>query len=499
MASLLNSEKDGLTQLKDKELLRTCAYIDGQWRTELQALPSFPVANPATQARITTVANTPLTAVESAILVADKAGKEWRKQTGAARARILRRWFELLLAHQDDLALLLTAEQGKPLAEAKGEIVYAASFLEWFAEEAKRINGDILTSPWPNKRLLVNKQAIGVCAAITPWNFPIAMITRKVAPAIAAGCSIVVKPAEQTPLSALALAELAARAGVPPGVFNVLPADAEQSIAIGKIFCASNTIRHLSFTGSTAVGRILMAQCAPTIKKMSLELGGLAPFIVFDDADIESAVAGAIASKFRNSGQTCVCTNRFYIHEAIYDEFLEKLTAATKQLRVGHGLQTGIEIGPLINEAAVEQVEAHIHDALAHGAQLICGGQRHPLGGTFFEPTILSQVSAQMRVMQEETFGPVAALCSFKSEEEVIAAANASHFGLAAYFYTRDIARVWRVSDSLESGMVGINTGLLSTEVAPFGGVKHSGMGREGSQYGIDEYLEMKYLCLGDQ
>ena len=391
----------------------------------------------------------------------------------------------------------MTAEQGKPLAEARGEVIYGASFIEWFAEEAKRVSGDILGSTWSDKRTLVMKQAIGVCAAITPWNFPLAMITRKVAPAIAAGCTIVIKPAEQTPLSALALAELAQRAGFPAGVINVITGDAKQSIAMGEVLCDSSVVRHLSFTGSTPVGRILMQQCAPTIKKLSLELGGHAPFIVFEDADIDAAVQGAVQSKFRNAGQTCVCTNRFYVHDVVYDEFVQKFAIAVQKIIVGNGADKSVRQGPLIDMQAVEKVQSHVADAIQKGAQLVTGGKTHEAGALFYQPTILSEVKPTMLIMQEETFGPVAAIVRFSSEEEVIAAANDTDFGLASYFYSRDIARVWRVAEKLEYGMVGVNTGLISNEVSPFGGVKQSGLGREGSRYGMDEYLEMKYVCLG--
>jgi len=395
------------------------------------------------------------------------------------------------------LALLMTQEQGKALAEARGEVVYGASFLEWFAEEAKRVMGAIPGTTWSDKRMMVLKQPIGVCVSITPWNFPMAMITRKVAPAIAAGCTIVIKPAEQTPLSALALAELAREAGIPEGVVNIVTADASNSVEVGKVLCASPVVRHLSFTGSTPVGRILMAQCAPTVKKVALELGGHAPFIVFEDADLDAAVRGAVQSKYRNAGQTCVCTNRFYVHESLHDAFVEKLAAESKKIRVGKGTDEGVQQGPLIDEQAVAKVEAHIADAVAQGAKVVAGGQRHALGGTFFEPTVLSGVKKGMLITREETFGPVAAVMPFKTEAEVIEMANDSEFGLASYFFSRDIGRIWRVAEALEFGMVGVNTGLISNEIAPFGGVKQSGLGREGSVWGIEEYLEMKYVCLG--
>jgi succinate-semialdehyde dehydrogenase/glutarate-semialdehyde dehydrogenase len=397
----------------------------------------------------------------------------------------------------DRLARLMTEEQGKALMEAKGEVAYAASFIEWFAEEAKRVMGAIPASPWSDKRMMVLKQAIGVCVSITPWNFPLAMITRKVAPAIAAGCTIVIKPAEQTPLSALALVELAKEAGIPDGVINVVTADSKNSIEIGKALCDSPLVRHLSFTGSTPVGRILMEQCAPTIKKVALELGGNAPFIVFDDADLDAAVSGAMQSKYRNAGQTCVCTNRFYVHESLHDAFVEKLSQASKSLVIGPGLDKGVQLGPLIDQQAVDKVEQHVQDALAKGARLMAGGKRHALGGTFYEPTVLAGVKKGMLITEEETFGPVAAVIPFSSEPEVIQMANDSEYGLASYFYSKDISRIWRVAEALEFGMVGVNTGTISNEVAPFGGVKQSGLGREGGVWGIDEYLEMKYVCLG--
>jgi succinate-semialdehyde dehydrogenase/glutarate-semialdehyde dehydrogenase len=404
----------------------------------------------------------------------------------------MRKWFDLIVANADDLAALMTAEQGKPLAEAKGEVMYGASFIEWFAEEAKRVNGDVLASPAADRRLITLKQPIGVCAAITPWNFPIAMITRKIAPALAAGCTIVIKPAEQTPLSALALAELANRAGIPAGVINVLTADSENSIAIGKVLCDSPKVRHLSFTGSTPVGRILMAQSAPTIKKLALELGGHAPFIVFEDADIDAAIEGAMISKYRNAGQTCVCTNRFYVHDTVHDVFVKKLAEAVGKIKVGHGVDAGVQQGPMIDAQAVEKVSEHVADALAKGAKLESGGHAHALGGLFYQPTVLSNVNQDMKIMHEETFGPVAGLVRFKSEADALRLANDSRAGLAAYAFTRDLARSWRVSEGLEYGMVGMNTGLISTEVSPFGGVKESGIGREGSKYGIDEYLDLK-------
>ncbi len=483
-----------LPPLRDVSLLRSDAYLIGKW---LSASRRFDVTNPATGELIASVPNQAAEDAEHAISAAQRALGGWAAKSGKERALILRKWYDLVLANADDLALLMTAEQGKPLPEAKGEVVYGASFIEWFAEEAKRVNGDVLASPSTERRLLTLKQPIGVCAAITPWNFPIAMITRKIAPALAAGCTIVIKPAEQTPLSALALAELAQRAGLPAGVINVLTADSEQSIAIGKTLCASPVVRHLSFTGSTPVGRILMAQSAPTIKKLALELGGHAPFIVFEDADIDAAVQGALISKYRNAGQTCVCTNRFYVHDQVYDEFVQKLSAGAAKIKVGNGFEAGVQQGPLIDAQAIAKVGEHVTDALAKGAKLETGGSTHALGGLFYEPTVLSNVSADMKVMREETFGPVAAVVRFSSEDEVIAAANDTDYGLASYFYSRDIGRVWRVAERLEYGMVGINTGIISNEVGPFGGVKQSGLGREGSKYGIDEYLELKYLCIG--
>ncbi len=457
----------------------------------------FPVSNPANGQVITHVPNMGAKEAQAAIERAESALHSWRNRTGKERAGILRRWFELITRDSQRLAEIMTEEQGKPLAEARGEVLYGASFVEWFAEEAKRVTGAIPSTTWSDKRMMVLKQAIGVCAAITPWNFPMAMITRKVAPALAAGCTIIIKPAEQTPLSALALAELAKEAGMPDGVLNVVTADATNSIVVGQTLCNSPVIRHLSFTGSTPVGRILMQQSAPTIKKLALELGGHAPFIVFEDADLDAAVEGAVASKYRNAGQTCICTNRFYVHESLHDEFVKKLVLASSGIRVGYGLDKDTQQGPLIDEAAIQKVEAHIQDAVNQGAKVEVGGKRHRLGKTFFEPTVLSGVKAGMLITHEETFGPVAAVIPFKTEAEVIAAANSSEFGLASYFFSRDIGRIWRVAEALEFGMVGVNTGLMTNEVAPFGGVKQSGLGREGSSWGIDEYLEMKYVCLG--
>jgi succinate-semialdehyde dehydrogenase/glutarate-semialdehyde dehydrogenase len=430
---------------------------------------------------------------ERAIIAAEAAQKSWKTLTAAARAAILKRWFDLIILHKEDLAQLLTAEQGKPLAEARGEVNYGASFIEWFAEEAKRVYGETIPAPMGDRRLLVLKQPIGVTAAITPWNFPIAMITRKAGPALAAGCSMIIKPAEQTPLCAIALAVLAEEAGVPSGVLQVITGDARQ---IGAALCDSPVVAKLSFTGSTEVGRILMRQCADTIKKLSLELGGNAPFIVFNDADLDAAVEGAMISKYRNAGQTCVCSNRLFVQEGVYDEFAKKLAVKVAQLKVGVGTEDGVTQGPLIDDAAIEKVEFHVADALAKGATLLQGGKRHTLGGTFFEPTVLANVSDDALIFSEETFGPVAPLFRFKTDDEVISLANRTEFGLASYFYSRDIGRIWRVAEALEYGMVGVNTGMISNEVAPFGGVKQSGLGREGSHHGIDEYLELKYVCM---
>jgi succinate-semialdehyde dehydrogenase/glutarate-semialdehyde dehydrogenase len=484
-----------LPSMADSSLVKTQAYIDGAWADG--SAGRFDVRNPADSGQLAEVANCAARDAERAIAAAAKAWPAWRSRTAKDRAAILKRWHGLILANAEDLAKLMTAEQGKPLAESKGEIGYGASFVEWFAEEGKRVYGETIPTHAPDKRLLVFKEPVGVCAAITPWNFPNAMITRKVAPALAAGCTVVVKPAEQTPLSALALAELAQRAGVPPGVLNVLPSDSIYSVEIGKVLCASPIVRKLSFTGSTAVGRILMQQSAPTLKKLSLELGGNAPFIVFDDADLEAAVEGAVASKYRNTGQTCVCTNRFYAQEKIYDEFVRRLAARAAQLKVGPGFETGVQQGPLIDEQALAKVEAHVADAVSKGARAVTGGRRHALGGTYFEPTVLADVSDQMLVARDETFGPVAAVFRFDSEADAIEAANRVEYGLAAYFYARDVSRVLRVAERLESGIIGINTGIISTEVAPFGGVKQSGFGREGSHHGIDEYLVVKYVCIG--
>ena len=464
--------------------------------TSVPTTSVFAVTNPATGEIIQHVSNMGVEEVENVIQKAAHALPAWRSKTGKERAALLRQWFNLIKDQTDDLAKLMTLEQGKPIKEAIGEVVYAASFIEWFAEEAKRIAGAIPSSTWSDKRMLVLKQPIGVCAAITPWNFPLAMITRKVGPALAAGCTIIIKPAEQTPLSALALADLAKKAGIPDGVINVVTCDSANSIEVGKLICASPVVKHLSFTGSTAVGKILMSQCASTVKKIALELGGHAPFIVFEDADLEAAVDGAIQSKYRNSGQTCVCSNRFYVHKNLYEQFIEKMAIASKALVVGNGLIEGVNQGPLIDEDAVLKVELQIQDALKKGARIVAGGKRHAQGGSFFEPTVLADVDESMLVMREETFGPVVAIKAFSSEEDVIAAANNSDFGLASYFYSRDISRIWRVAEAMEFGMVGVNTGIISNEVAPFGGIKQSGLGREGSSWGIDEYLEMKYICL---
>lgn len=482
-----------MPDLKDPTLLRRQAYIDGAW-SDADNGETIAVTNPATGETIARVPHMGVAETRRAIEAANAAWPAWRKKTAKERAAILRKWSDLMLENADDLALLMTLEQGKPLKEAKGEIQYAASFFEWFAEEAKRIAGETLASPWAHSRMIVTKEPIGVCAAITPWNFPAAMITRKVAPALAAGCPIVLKPAELTPLSALALAELAERAGVPQGVFSVVIGDAK---AIGGEMTSNPTVRKLSFTGSTPVGRLLMEQSAPTVKKLSLELGGNASFIVFDDADIDAAVEGAIASKYRNAGQTCVCANRLYVQDGVYDEFARKLAAAVGKLKVGNGVEDGVTQGPLIEEKAVVKVEHHIEDALGKGARVLVGGKRHALGHSFFEPTVLADVTTDMVVAREETFGPLAPLFRFKTEEEVIKLANDTEFGLASYFYARDIGRVWRVAEAIETGMVGVNTGLISSEVAPFGGVKQSGLGREGSTYGMDDYLVVKYICMG--
>lgn len=484
-------------KLDDSALLRQQAYINGQW-VSAENNATFPVDNPASGDIIAQVANLGPEATAQAIEAANNAWPAWRALTGKARAGILRKWFDLITAHTEDLARIMTTEQGKPMAEARGEVAYGASFVEWFAEQAKRIMGDTIDAPLPNTRILVLKEPIGVCAAITPWNFPIAMITRKIAPALAAGCTVVLKPAEQTPLSALALAELAERAGVPAGVINIVTADSDQSIAVGKVLCDSPVVRKLTFTGSTQVGRILMQQSAPTIKKLSLELGGNAPFIVFDDADIDAAIDGAMASKYRNAGQTCVCTNRFYVHAKVYDEFAQKLAAAVQdRLKVGEGFEDAVTTGPLIDNAAIQKVEEHVADAIAKGATVLTGGQSHERGGRFFQPTVITNVSSEMICMREETFGPLAPLVKFEDDADVIRQANDTEFGLAAYFYSRDIGRIFRTAEALEYGIIGVNAGIISSEVGPFGGVKQSGLGREGSVYGVDDFLEMKYVCLG--
>lgn len=478
--------------LKDPSLLRHQCYINGVW-CDAQSQETVAITNPATGAVIGHVPVMGQLETAAAIKAAEAALPAWRALTAKERGAKLRRWFELLNLHSDDLALLMTTEQGKPFTEAKGEVTYAASFIEWFAEEAKRVYGDTIPGHQGDKRLLVIKQGVGVTAAITPWNFPAAMITRKAAPALAAGCTMVVKPAPQTPFTALALAELAERAGIPPGVFSVITGDA---IAIGNEMCSNPVVRKLSFTGSTQIGIKLMAQCAPTLKKLSLELGGNAPFIVFNDANIDAAVEGAMIAKYRNAGQTCVCANRIYVQEQVYDEFAQKLSVAVSKLKVGEGIADGVTTGPLINPAAVAKVQSHLDDALTKGAHVLVGGKSHALGGNFFEPTVLVNVDKSMRVAREETFGPLAPLFKFNDVDEVIKQANDTEFGLAAYFYGRDISLVWKVAEALEYGMVGVNTGLISTEVAPFGGIKSSGLGREGSKFGIEEYLEIKYICM---
>ncbi|HUG24175.1 NAD-dependent succinate-semialdehyde dehydrogenase [Piscinibacter sp.] len=489
----MDTASSPLAALVDGQLLKTDALIDGQW---VAGSVRFPVVDPATGRQLCDVANLGSAETQAAIAAAENAWPAWRNKSAKERATVLMKWFALLHQHADDLARIMTAEQGKPLAEAKGEVVYGASFIEWFAEEAKRVYGETIPSTDNNKRYLVIKQPTGVCAAITPWNFPIAMITRKVAPALAAGCTVVIKPAEQTPLSALAVAELAQRAGMPAGVLNVVTADSERSIEVGKVLCESPVVRHLSFTGSTEVGRILMRQCAPTVKKLSLELGGNAPFIVFDDADIDSAVEGAMVSKYRNAGQTCVCANRIYVQDGVYDAFVEKLAEKSKSIKVGNGFDAGVTQGPLINDQALAKVEQHVADATAKGAKVLTGGKR--IGTRFYEPTVLADATSEMLCAREETFGPVAPVFRFKTEEEAVTAANATEFGLASYFYSRDVGRIFRVGEALEYGMVGVNTGLISTAEVPFGGVKQSGLGREGSHHGIEEYVEVKYLCLGD-
>ncbi|MCO6487701.1 MAG: NAD-dependent succinate-semialdehyde dehydrogenase [Phaeodactylibacter sp.] len=483
-----------MISLQNPTLFQNKAFINGGWADAGNG-KTYPVRNPANGALITEVPDMGAIETKRAIEAANDALPEWKAKTAGERAAILRRWYQLQMANADDLGLILTTEQGKPLPEAKGEIKYGASFVEWFAEEAKRAYGDVIPGHGADKRIVVIKQPIGVVAAITPWNFPNAMITRKVAPALAAGCTVVAKPAQDTPLSALALAELASQAGFPPGVFNVVTTNSPAEV--GGELTANPIVRKLSFTGSTRVGKLLMEQCAGTVKKVGLELGGNAPFIVFDDADIDAAVEGAIASKYRNAGQTCVCANRLYAQDAIYDEFVEKLAKKVKEQKVGPGVEDGVVIGPLINQAGLEKVETLVADAVEKGASVVTGGRRHKLGGTFYEPTVLANVNAGMRVTNEEIFGPVAPVYRFQDELEVIAAANSTQYGLAAYFYGRDVGRVWRVAEALEYGMVGINTGMISTAVAPFGGVKESGIGREGSKYGLEEFMEVKYLCFG--
>jgi succinate-semialdehyde dehydrogenase / glutarate-semialdehyde dehydrogenase len=482
-----------MKDLHDSKLLRQQCYIDGAWSNADDG-GAITVTNPANGEKLGTVPKMGAAETRRAIDAANAAFPSWRARTAKDRSAILRRWFELMLQHKQDLAMIMTAEQGKPLTESLGEIAYGASFIEWFAEEGKRIYGDTIPAQGADKRIVVIKQPIGVVGAITPWNFPNAMITRKCGPALAAGCTVVVKPASQTPFSALALAELAERAGIPRGVFNVVSGSAA---AIGGELTANPVVRKITFTGSTEIGKVLMKQSADTVKKVSLELGGNAPFIVFDDADLDAAVAGALASKYRNTGQTCVCVNRILVQDGVYDEFARRLVAAVKKLKVSDGMVEGAQQGPLIDMAAVQKVESHIQDALGKGARVLTGGKRHALGGSFFEPTVLADVTGAMAVAKEETFGPVAPLFRFRADEEAINMANDTEFGLASYFYSRDIGRIWRVAEALEYGMVGINEGIISTEVAPFGGVKESGIGREGSKYGIEDHLEIKYLCMG--
>ncbi|MQA22539.1 NADP-dependent succinate-semialdehyde dehydrogenase [Rugamonas rivuli] len=482
-----------MLQLKDPTLLRQQAYVDGAWR-DADSGATLAVTNPATGEQLGTVPLMGAAETRRAIAAANAAWPAWRKKSAKERAAILRKWNDLILENTEDLAQLMTAEQGKPLAESRGEVAYGASFIEWFGEEAKRVAGETLASPWADRRLLVTKEPIGICAAITPWNFPIAMITRKAGPALAAGCPMVLKPAESTPYCALALAVLAERAGVPAGVFSVVTGTPKE---IGGEMTSNPTVRKLTFTGSTAVGRLLMEQSAKTIKKLSLELGGNAPFIVFDDADLDAAVEGALASKYRNAGQTCVCANRLYVQDGVYEKFAEKLVAAVAKLKVGNGAEEGVTQGPLIDEKAVQKVEQHVADALSKGGRLLAGGKRHALGHSFFEPTVIADVTSDMIVATEETFGPLAPLFRFSTDEEAVELANSTEFGLASYFYSRDIGRIWRVAEGLESGMVGVNTGLISNEIAPFGGVKQSGLGREGSHYGLDDFLVIKYICMG--
>jgi succinate-semialdehyde dehydrogenase/glutarate-semialdehyde dehydrogenase len=479
--------------LNEPSLLRSQCFVDGGWRDADQG-ETIRVVNPATRHELGTVPKMGSAETRAAIAAAERALVSWRERTADDRARLLRRWGDLLITHEEDLARIMTLEQGKPLAEARGEIAYAASYIEWFAEEARRLYGDVIPSPWGDRKLIAVKEPVGVCATITPWNFPAAMITRKAAPALAAGCTIVVKPASQTPLSALALARLAELAGIPPGVINVVTGSAN---AVGGELAGNPVVRKLSFTGSTEVGRMLAAQCAPTLKKLSLELGGNAPFIVFDDADVDAAVAGAIASKFRNTGQTCVCTNRILVQDGVYDAFVQRFARAVKELKVGDGLEQGVTQGPLVDAVALAKVEELLDDACGKGGRVVTGGRRHAIGGTFFEPTVLVDATDEMFLAREEIFGPVAPVFRFSTEEEAVRLANDTEFGLAAYFYSRDLARAWRVSGHLEYGMVGINSGIISTAVAPFGGVKQSGYGREGSRHGIDEYVHLKYLCMG--
>jgi len=484
---------DDALPLKNRDLLREKALIDGGWR-EAASGESFEVRNPATGAVIAMVPKLGRKEVEEAIAAAKSAQADWAARTAKERSAILRRWYELMLEHAEDIALLMTGEQGKPLAEARGEVGYAASFVEWFAEEAKRAYGRTIPAHAPDKRILITKQPVGVVAAITPWNFPAAMLTRKAAPALAAGCSVVAKPAEDTPLTALALGVLAIEAGLPAGVLNILTGDPAE---IGAALLESPTVRKVSFTGSTEVGRLLMRQAADTVKKTSLELGGNAPFVVFDDADLEAAVEGAMASKYRNTGQTCVCANRIFVQSGIYEPFVEKLAEKARALKVGGGLEEGVDQGPLINAAALEKVKAHVADAEAKGGRIVTGGKPHALGGTFFEPTVIAGAGREMRLFAEETFGPVAPVFRFETDEEAIALANDTPFGLASYFYSRDVGRVFKAAEALESGIVGVNTGLISTEIAPFGGIKQSGLGREGGREGLEEFLETKYICLG--
>src|SRR4051812_854607 len=491
--SAVVKDRTAVPTLKDSQLFRDRAYVDGQW-LEADAKGRIDVDNPGDGSIVGSIPNMGAAETKRAIDAANAALPAWRALPAKERSKILRKWYDLIMANVDDLALLLTTEQGKPLAEAKGEIVYGASFVEWFAEEAKRVYGDVIPSPTNDRRLIVMKQPIGVVGAITPWNFPNAMITRKVAPGLAACCTFVLKPAEQTPFSALALAELAERAGIPKGVLNIVTGE---PVAIGKDLCASPIVRKVTFTGSTEVGRILMRQSADTIKKMSLELGGNAPFIVFDDADLDAAAEGALASKYRNAGQTCVCANRIYVQDKVYDAFAAKLAEKVRALKVGRGTEANVNVGPLIDKNGIAKVEEHVADAVAKGAKVLLGGKKSALGGLFYEPTLLTEMKTDMKVAREETFGPVAPLFRFKDDAEAVRLANDSEFGLCAYFYSRDVGRVWRAAEALEAGIVGINVGIISNEVAPFGGVKQSGVGREGSKYGIEDFLEIKYMCLG--